>query len=29
MNGDETYQGSLWRFPDNDISIQRISLYRY
>jgi hypothetical protein len=29
MNGDETKQGGAWRFPDDDIYVETISLYHY
>jgi hypothetical protein len=29
LNGDETNQGEAWRFPDNDVSVEQISLYHY
>jgi hypothetical protein len=29
FNGDETSQGRVWRFPDDNIYIEQISLYRY
>jgi hypothetical protein len=29
LNGDETNQGRAWRFPDDEFSVERISLFRY